>query len=169
MKRVTHVARKWLWCEQCQQHIDTNAEHGDHMSKPAEQLYIDGTEPPPDPAKDHEADDRLYAWLDAKSAQKKAADATRIKHASLLERLGELGIDRYPYVDRFTGKKRFLVVKREPKAATTNAPKLRRPRAKREREKPDPAEQVEHRKVSRASVESEIDPFATTRAAMESA
>ncbi len=137
-------------------------------TKPAEQTFIPGTEPAPEPERDQDADDRVYAWLDAKAAQKKAADTTKIKHASLLERLAELGVDRYPYLDQFTGKKRFVVVKREPKAGTTNAPKPRKVREKREREKPDPAEQVEHRKVSRASVEAEIDPFASTRKAMES-
>jgi len=132
------------------------------------QTEIPGTE---DPARDHEADERLFAWLDAKSAQRKAADTTKIKHASLLERLGELGIDRYAYLDQFSGKKRFVVVKREPKVVTTRAPKP--PRARRSRKHPEveaklpDAERVEHRKVSRASVEAEIDPFGATRAAME--
>lgn len=72
---------------------------------------------------------------------------------SALERLAELGIDRYAYLDQFTGK-RFVA----------KQPRPRRPRKEREpREKPDPAEQVEHRKVSRASVATEIDPFANVR------
>lgn len=141
------------------------------MSKPKkkpEQLFIDGTEPPPDPARDPDVDDAVFAWLDAKAAQRKAADTTKIKHASLLAMLGDKEIERYPYLDQFTGKKRFVVVKREPKAATTNAPKPPKPkRERKERKKPDPAEQVEHRKVSRASVEAEIDPFAATRRSMD--
>lgn len=131
------------------------------------QLEIPGAE---DATRIPEVDEALYGWLDAKAAQRKAAETTKIKHASLLERLGALVPDteRYAYLDQFTGKKRFVVVKRDPKAATTNAPKPPKPkREPKERTKVDPAEQVEHRKVSRASVELEIDPFAKTRAAME--
>ena len=124
------------------------------------QTEIPGCE---DPQRNPEVDEVLYAYLDAKAAQKKAADATRIKHASLLDHLASLGITRYPYVDQFTGKKRYVVVAKEPKVKTQRAPSPRKPRAKREREKPNPDEQVEHRKVSRASVEAEIDPFAGVR------
>lgn len=157
------VTRRWQWCDECHEHVEANAEHGEHMSK---QTEIPGTE---DPSRITEVDDTLFAWLDAREAQRKAADTTKIKHASLLERLAELGIDRYAYLDQFTGKKRFVVVKRDPKAATQKAPSPRRP--KRERAKPDrekPEDQVEHRKVSRASVADEIDPFARLRDSIDS-
>jgi hypothetical protein len=184
-KREAEPRREWVWCERCEQHIEKSAAHGcavvvetkqaterseDNVStkkkKAPEQLYFEGTEPPPDPARDSEADERVYAWLDAKAAQKKALDVTKIKHASMLERLGELKVERYPYTDQFSGKKRFVVVKRDPKAVMTSVPRAPKPRfakTPRKSTKVDPAEQVEHRKVSRASVQAEIDPFGATR------
>jgi hypothetical protein len=137
------------------------------MSKQPEQLYIDGTEPPPDPDRTTDDDARVHAWLDAKTAQRKAADETKLAHSVLIAALQERGVTRYPYVDAFTGKKRYVVVEPIVKAKTTKAPKP--PRAKKprkERNKPDPAGAVEHRKVSRESVAAEIDPFGTTREAM---
>lgn len=138
------------------------------MTKRQEQTQIPGTEPEDITTRDDDA--RLYAWLDAKAAQKKAAATTRDTHLILIAALAERGIDRYPYTCAFTGKKRFLVVKREPRATTTKVPAP--PRARRSRKHPEiesvlPEERVEHRKVSRESVAAEIDPFGATRAAME--
>lgn len=135
------------------------------MTRNPEQTFIPGTEPPPEPERDVAIDEILHGWLDAKAAQKKAADDTRLRHLVLVATLAERGIDRYPYVDAFTGKKRFVAVKRDPKAVTTKAPKPPKPRKERE-PKADPADQVEHRKVSRESVAAEIDPFGTTRSNM---
>lgn len=135
------------------------------MTKNPEQTFLPGTEPPPDPVKTAEDDARVHAWLDAKAAQAKAADHAKLAHLVLITALAERGIERYPYVDAFTGDKRFVVVKREPKASTTKAPKARKPRRARE-PKAEPAEQVEHRKVSRESVADIVDPFAKTREAM---
>jgi hypothetical protein len=127
------------------------------------QLEIPGAE---DPARNDEVDAALYAWLDAKEERRKSTDATKIKHASLIERLTALGIERYGYLDAYTGRKKFVVVKRDAKATTTRAPSP--PKPKKERApKAKPEEQVEHRKVSRASVEAEVDPFAQVRSKME--
>ena len=139
------------------------------MSKRQEQTQIPGTEP--EDITTREDDARLYAWLDAKTVQRKAAGDTKLAHSVLIAALAERGIDRYPYVDQFTGKKRFLVVKREPRATTTKVPAP--PRARRSRKHPEieaklpDEDRVEHRKVSRESVEAEIDPFAATRRSME--
>lgn len=148
-----------------------------------EQTFIPGTEPVRNP----EIEQALDAWMSAKDDQKDAASTTKIRHQSLLLRLAEVGIDRYPYIDPSTGKKRMVVVARDPKAKTITAPKdskQRRDRgeldelgeevtvatAKVEKLKAkakQKADKVEHRKVPRASVEAEIDPFAATRASMD--
>lgn len=132
----------------------------------SQQTEIPGTEVPDVTTREDDA--RVFAWLDAKAAQKKAAQHAKDAHLVLVTALQERGIERYPFVDQFTGKKRFIAVEKLPKAKATNAPKP--PKARREKKprdpKPDPAEQVEHRKVSRASVEAEIDPFAATREKM---
>lgn len=150
--------------------------------KRQEQTFIPGTEPVRNP----DIEQALDAWMAAKAEQKDAAETTRLRHTSLLLRLAEAGIERYPYIDPSSGKKKLVVVARDPKAKTITAPKeskLRRDRG----EADEPGEEVtesprdsksktsakeskvEHRKVSRASVEDEIDPFARTRAAMDGA
>lgn len=140
--------------------------------KRQQQTEIPGTEQVRNP----EIEQALDAWLDAKESQKDASQTTKLRHHSLLLRLAESGIDRYPYIDARTGKKKHVVIARDPKAKTVAAPKeskLRRDRG--EVDEPGEevtapvdknADKVEHRKVSRASVEKEIDPFASTRAAM---
>jgi hypothetical protein len=142
-----------------------------------DQLWIDGTEPPPEP-KDPAIDEALDAWLEAKNEQKNSAAATKIRHATLCTRITEAGIERYPYIDRTTGKKRYVYPDTTPKLKTSPAPRPRK--EKRPKRGPDkgwaenvevvilPDEKVEKRKVSRASVEKEIDPFASMRAAMSS-
>lgn len=121
-----------------------------------DQLEIPGCE---DPARD------LYAWLDAKDDQRRAADTSKIRHDKLLELLAARGIERYPYLERTSGKKRYVVADKTPKAKIVKPPAVRAP--KRRREATPPEEQVEHRKVPRKSVEHELDPFAGTRSAME--
>lgn len=142
-----------------------------HMSKKRQQqTEIPGTETPKNP----EVEQALDAWLNAKDEQKDAAATTKLRHHSLLLRLAEAKIERYPYIDPSSGKKKMVVVAREPKAKTITAPK--ESQARRDRGDVDepgeevttPAETVEHRKVSRESVENEIDPFGGVRARMES-
>jgi hypothetical protein len=138
------------------------------MTRPQIQSFIPGTEPPPDPVKNDEVETLMWSWLDQRDENKRGAATVKMRHATLLEKLKELGIDRYPYVDAFTGKKRYVVVNREPKLKTTNVPKPpREKKPKKSREKPNPDEQVEVRTIPRSSIEHELDPFAATRAAME--
>lgn len=139
----------------------------------AQQLYIAGTEPPPDPDKHPEIDDALDAWLAAKKKRAAAAEAEKIRHESLLERLSDFGIERYPFHDE-TGRKKYVVAAKQTKAKTVNAPSKkqegrdadsRRERALLERET-----SVETRRVPRAEALAELepaDPFAATRSAME--
>src|SRR5437868_7463227 len=94
----------------------------------SEQTEIPGCE---DPQRIPEIDETLFAWIDAREAKRKAADTTKIRHASLLERLAALGVERYAYLDKYTGKKCVVVVRREPKAATARVPGARRPRKQR--------------------------------------
>lgn len=137
-----------------------------------QQTEIPGTETPTDTAVTPELDAQVHGWLDAKDAQVKAATDTKLRHTVLLVKLAEAGVQRYPYTDRATGKKHYVVVARDPKAKTIKAPKpktakqeAKADKAKEKREK-DAAETVEQRTVSRESVADEIDPFARTRQAM---
>lgn len=142
--------------------------------KRQQQTEIPGTEP----VRNAEIEQALDAWLAAKDEQKSAGETTRLRHFSLLQRLGEAGLENYPYVDPSTGKKKLVVVARDPKAKMIAAPRESKQRRDRgEVDEPGEevtapvdktADQVEHRKVSRKSVEADIDPFAATRAAMES-
>lgn len=137
------------------------------MPRPQIQAFIPGTEPPPEPKND-EVETLMWSWLDQLDENKRGAASAKMRHASLLAKLKELGIDRYPYTDAFTGKKRYVVVNAEPKLKTTNVPKPpREKKSKKQREKQDPAEQVEVRTVPRATVEHELDPFASVRSSME--
>ncbi len=139
--------------------------------KAPEQLYLDGTAPP----RNEQVDEALYAWLDAQERQRGTADATKVKHAVLLARMAEAKVERYPYLDPSSGKKRTVVVARDPKAKTLAAPKERKPDREPKERKPKP-ETVESRKVPRAQALRDIaehqpppdaDPFDATRQAMD--
>lgn len=139
------------------------------------QTEIPGTEAP----HHDEVEDAIDAWIDAKEEQRYAAEKTKLRHASLLVLMGNLGLEAYPYVDRTTGKKKQLVIAREPKAKAINAPKWnRRDMDDTEAEDlvgeavviDDPEavdNKIERRKVKRSSVEAELDPFSATRGALE--
>lgn len=140
------------------------------MNADPQQLYLaDDMQPPPDPEKSDAVDAVLYAWLDAKHEQRTAADTTKIRHLTLLAKLAEAGIERYPYLDRTTGQKRYVVADKTPKAKTVKAPTVGKAKRERKRKGTPPEERVEHRRVSRESVEDEIDPFAKTRRSMDGA
>lgn len=147
------------------------------------QLEIAGTEV----TKNADVEASLDAWLEAKDQQRTSADTTKLRHATLLLHLATAGLEAYPYVDPKTGKKKQVVVARDPKAKTTAAPRnnrrnedadvgdevtvAERAEAKLRRKAETEANRVEVRRVSRASVEDEInpDPFAATRAAIDAA
>lgn len=142
--------------------------------KTPEQIFIPGTEPPAEP-KVVEIDTALHAWLDAKDNQTGAAETTKVRHATLMSLMAEHKLERYPFLDKY-GKRKAIVADKTPKAKVTNAPKLKKKSAAQERReekaeetrKTEKENSVEVRRVSRASVESEIDPFAATRAQLES-
>lgn len=134
-----------------------------------DQLYLaKELEPPPDPVRTPELDKVVFAWLDAKEAQRKAAQATKDAHLVLMYKLEEAKIEKYPYVDKWTGYKGYVTVKTTRKASTAKAPKAKRAaKVGRERKPKTPmSEQVESRRVPRETVEHEIDPFASTRVMM---
>ena len=135
-----------------------------------DQLVLDPSLAPPD---NPEIKERLHAWLDAKDSQRTAAESTRLRHDVLIAKMVELGIDRYPYVDAITGKRKHVVADRTPKAKVVNAPspKKRRdvepddatPPANGSRKSKDvaPSEQVESRRVPRTKEHDDLaDPFA---------
>lgn len=149
-----------------------------------EQTWIPGTQPeepvePNVPA----VVARIDAWLAAKAAQARAAETARIRHESLLAELAEHGLERHPYVDERTGRKRYVVADRTPRARTVNAPKPPKQREVSDKPPRQDADQVEHRKRSRKAVEAELaereaevkardeadDPFAGARAALDGA
>lgn len=120
--------------------------------------------PPPEPPRIEAVDVALDAWLESGVEAKHASETRKIRHDSLLVIMAEHGVTQYPYVERSTGKKKLVIDERKPTAKVKSAPKP--PKAKPEREpraKVDPADQVESRRVSRKSVEREIDPFGGLR------
>lgn len=145
------------------------------MAKRPTQFEIPGTE---ETDVDQAMKDRLWAYLDAKDAQRRASGDTKLKLTVLFAAMSEAGLERVPYVDPMSGKRRYFVADKTPKPKTTKEPRVKRAKDERKAEKRaekkqrDAEESVEHRKVSRASVEKEIgplDPFEATRAAMEGA
>lgn len=132
------------------------------------------------PPHDKDVERGIDEWLEAKEAQRSAADATKLKHATLLVLLQNAGIEAYPYTDPKTGKKKLLVVAREPKAKVTKPHKRSRKEsdveigeevtpaekklAKAEKKARDEADRVESRRVPRTAAHDTVaDPFAATR------
>lgn len=138
-----------------------------------EQLAIAGTEPPETP----EVRDALHKWLDDSDEHRQVGKRKRMSHDVLIAKMQEHGIERYPYTDTVTGKKKHVYAKPVVKATVINAPKQGKKRREPEpRERPDidaeidpNADKVESRRVSRESVEAEIDPFANVRSMVEKA
>jgi hypothetical protein len=154
------------------------------MTRPQVQAVIPGCESDDEKIQTPELTARVHAWLDAQEAQRRAALETRTVHALMVAELVLANVKRYPYLDRSTGKKHYVVVARDPKAKTIKAPKPKTAKQEAkadkaaEKKQRDKAESVEHRKVSRASVEGElrhavpavpddVDPFERTRRAMD--
>lgn len=132
------------------------------MAKQPEQLYFDGTAPPPDPTRTPELDAKLWAWLESRDEQRRVGEKRKDHEHLLMHALVEAGIEKYPYLDPSTQKKRFFVADKTPKAKTVSAhePKMPKPKkrdaeeiAKREETE---ANRVEQRRVSRASVDAEL-------------
>lgn len=126
-----------------------------------EQQNIPGTEPVEVP----DVRDALHAWLDAKDEQRQLSKRVRMSHDVLIGHMQENKLERYPYVDSITGKKKHVYVGRDPKAKVINAP--RGPKNdNRDRDYDRPAidaeiadknaDKVESRRVSRASVDAEL-------------
>jgi hypothetical protein len=143
------------------------------MTRPQIQAEIPGTE---DTTRDPAMDERLWSYLDGKEEQARIGRDLKLRLSVLFAAMAEKGIDRIPYIDRASGKRKFFYADRSPKPKTTKEPRARKPKdekkAEKQREKKEreQAESVEHRKVSRAEVEKDIgplDPFAATREAME--
>jgi hypothetical protein len=140
------------------------------------QTEIPGTEQPKNP----DIENAIDAWLEAKDEQKYATERTKLRHAGLLVVMQNVGVEAYPFVDPKTGKKKQIVIARDPKAKATKAPRWSR---RDDDEEDDIGEEVtvtdlnddqpavdnvvELRTVRRESVEDEIDPFAATRRAMD--
>jgi hypothetical protein len=143
-------------------------------SRRHEQTYIPGTEPKDVPS---EVRDALNNWLDAKDEKRQLSKRESEAHEVLLTRADEAKLDRVPYVDSITGKKKHVVVASVRKAKVINAPSPRKQREAEDRERPEVEaeitvsgdDKVESRRVSRESVAAELgeeDPFAGLRSRM---
>lgn len=134
-----------------------------------QQLEIAGTEAP----KNADIEKAIDMWLDAKTEQRRAVETTKMRHATLLLHMQNAKLDAYPFVDPANGKKKQVVIARDPKAKAIKAS----PRNRRDDdaeigdeitvEDAEPDNVVEMRRVPRDTVEQEIDPFAATRQAMD--
>lgn len=135
----------------------------------SEQIYLDPSMAPPDNPTIRAA---IHDWLDARDEQRRASLKTRSKHDAMIASMLEQKVDRHPYTDSITGKRRYVLADRTARAKVMNVPgqpKKKRskrggPRRDDDVEIVDPnADKVESRRVSRESVKNEIDPFASTR------
>jgi len=165
-------------------------------AKRMQQTEIPGTE-----AKDVPDDvrDALHNWLDKTDEAKAATKHKQEAHEVLLQRADDAKLERVPYIDSVTGKKKHIVVASKRSVKVINAPVSKKKHEAEDRERPeidaviaDPnADKVESRRVSRATVETELaereakvraadgdgpllvpdevdgDPFAATRARMD--
>jgi hypothetical protein len=139
-----------------------------------EQQNIPGTEPVEIPA----VRDALHKFLDDKDEHAQVGRRKKMSHDVLIALMQEHKVERYPYTDSVTGKKKHVYAKPKITATLINAPRGSAKNADRERpdidaEITDPkADKVESRRVSRESVAEEIgevDGFAATRKLMEQA
>jgi len=145
------------------------------------QAYFSGTEPP-DVVQVVAIDDAIDSWNDAQRDRKNAAEAVRIKHATILELLKEYKLEVYPYTDPKNGKKRQIRIKTEPKVVSELQAAKPQSEDVEVRDADDWTEQsapigmgeapvdnvIEMRKVKRtAEHDAVVDPFASTRAAMD--
>jgi hypothetical protein len=133
--------------------------------------------PAPEPPRIPEVDEALDDYLESDVQLARARDEKKNLHETLLARMDEHGLIAVPYVERTTNKRKLFT--REAKLVTKikNAPKPPKRREHVDRddkpEKPTAkakaTEKVESRRVSRKSVEREIDtdPFAATRSKLE--
>lgn len=153
------------------------------MTSSRAQTYIPGTEPPEE-IEVPEITEALDAWLEAKQQQRAASFTTRVKHQTLMMRMADHKLERYPFVDPSNGRKKCVLADSTPKAKITPAPKRpkssKQARGSKDDSKDDELgdvgeevtaesladDKVEHRKVKRSTVESEIDPFGATRNSM---
>ena len=117
--------------------------------------------------KDRKAiDDDLDYWLSRQSNQRAAGAETKAAHSTLVKRASDHKLTRWPYIDPNTGKKKHLVIKREPKATTMNAPRRAprpetpgaevEPKSKAEKKADADANKVEHRKVKSKDAKAEL-------------
>ena len=151
------------------------------------QMEIAGCEAP----KNVDIENAIDQWLEAKDEQKYATEKTRLRHSALLIHMQNAGIDAYPYTDAKTGRKKQVVIARDPKAKTLKAPRPNRrdddadigdevevrdaeltPLNSDSPPTDEPAVDnvVEMRRVKRtAAHDAVVDPFASTRGAMDAA
>lgn len=135
------------------------------------QQEIPGTEAP----KNVDIESAIDLWLESKDEQKYATERTKLRHQTLLLHMGNAGIDVYPFTCPKSGKKKQIVVARDPKAKTLKAPRWNR----HDENADDVGEEVvveddpavdnviEMRRVKRsAEHDTMADPFGSTRQAM---
>jgi hypothetical protein len=139
------------------------------------QTEIPGTEQ----VKNPDIEQAIDLWLEAKSEQRYASEKTKLRHASLLLQMANVGCEAYPFVEPDTGKKKLLVIARDPKAKATKQPKWNRRDGDAQddvgeevtvqvTDDPPVDNVVEMRRVKRtAAHDALVDPFASTRAAMD--
>jgi hypothetical protein len=125
-----------------------------------EQLTIAGTDPDRNP----HIDEALMAWLNAGQEKRAAGKREKNHHASLVLRVTEAGLKKYPYTDPDSGKRRYVFPEQKVTMKTSKAPGERKGRGRRRK-----AEESADRdsKPDNVSQPPElVDPFEATRAKM---
>jgi DNA adenine methylase len=131
-----------------------------------DQLEIRGTEDKENP----EIKEKINAWLDAKDAQADAGQKTKKRHAEVILAIQSAGLDRYPFIDPKTGKRKYAMVANEFKVSTGPAPaekKGRRTNSDARLSGADDAhEATDTERLERQAKREPADPFASTRSSM---
>lgn len=112
-----------------------------------EQLYLsEDTAPPSIPAIER----AIKYWREAVGEQADASKTTKQRHGHMLMLMGEHGVEKYPWLDPKTGKRKWVVADKTPKAKLVSAPKGDRPKRSRK-------------------TAAEADPFGATRGLLDEA
>lgn len=145
------------------------------MTRQPRQLEVPGTHDPDEPEIPPDFHDRLHDHLGQEENLKAERERMKDQRDSLIASMVEAGIERIPYTDATSGKRKYFVADRTARAKKISAAGSDG-KAKRARERDvEIGEEIdakkdiiEQRRVRRTREHDELaDPFAATRKSME--
>lgn len=150
------------------------------MTTPQQQSLPGIPAPTPPDEKNADIEACLDPYLENKTERRRMGEQGRILKVALISKMQELGYTSYHYTDPLSGKRRQVVATPEVKLTTKGVPRASGHNDLYDDEADIAAQvgadeledasdgKVEHRRVSRKSVQGEIDPFAGVRDRMDS-